>query len=408
MNSNRTEMSRRALLAMGGAAGLGVALPALAQKQYGPGVTDTEIKIGNILPYSGPASAYGTLGKTLQGYFNKVNEQGGVNGRKLKLLSLDDGYNPAKTVEQARKLVEQEEVLFIGAVLGTACNLAIQKYMNAKKVPQLFVQSGASRWNDPKNFPWTMGFQPSYQIEASIQAKHILQTKPNAKIGILFQNDDLGKDYLKGFLDGLGDKGKSMIVAQLSYEFSDPTIDSQLVQLKGSGADVFYSVTTPKFAAMAIRRSAEMGWKPTQYLASVSASLQSTIKPAGFENAQGLITATFMRDPSDPVDRQTPEVRDYLAFMGKYCPEVNPNDTLNALAYSMGMLMEHVLKQAGDTLTRENVMKQATSLDLTLPMVRGGSRVKTSPTDYAPLKQLQMLRVNGELYEALGPVQPQL
>jgi branched-chain amino acid transport system substrate-binding protein len=409
MKLDRAEISRRAVLAigLGGVAGLGTALPAFAQKQYGPGVTDTEIKIGNILPYSGPASSYGTMGKALQGYFDRLNAQGGINGRKIKLLSVDDGYNPAKTVEQARKLVEQEEVLFLGAVLGTATNLAIQKYMNARKVPQLFVQSGASRWNDPKNFPWTMGFQPSYQIEAAIHARHILQNKPNAKVGVLFQNDDLGRDYLKGFLEGLGDKAKAMVIAQLSYEFSDPTIDSQLVQLKAAGVDTFFNVSTPKFAAMAIRRSAEIGWKPTHYLASVSASLQSVIKPAGLDNAQGVITATFMRDPSDPVERETPEVRDYLAFMARYYAAGNPNETLNALAYSMGMLMEHVLKQAGNTLTRENVMQQATALDLTLPMVRGGARVKTSPTDYAPVKQLQMLRVKGELYEALGPVQPQ-
>ena len=408
MTFHRTDISRRAVLAigLGGAAGLGTALPAFAQKQYGPGVTDTEIKIGNILPYSGPASSYSVIGKTLQGYFNRLNEQGGVNGRKIRLLSLDDGYNPSKTVEQARKLVEQEEVLFIGAVLGTATNLAIQKYMNAKKVPQLFVQSGASRWNDPKNFPWTMGFQPSYQVEAAIHARHILQNAPNAKIAILSQNDDLGRDYLKGFLDALGDKAKAMVVSQQTYEFTDPTIDSQLVQFKASGADTFFNVSTPKFAAMAIRRSAEIGWKPTQYLGSVAASFQSVIKPAGLENAQGLITATFIRDASDPVQRQTPEVRDYLAFMAKYYPEGNPNENLNGLAYNMGMLMEQVLKQAGDTLTRENVMKQATALELTLPMLSAGMRVKTSPTDYAPLEQLQMLRVKGEAYEPFGPVQP--
>ncbi|CAN7749071.1 ABC transporter substrate-binding protein [Pseudorhodoferax sp. LjRoot39] len=401
-DGDRAGLSRRATLALG----LATALPARAQKSYGHGVSDTEIKIGNILPYSGPASSYGTMGKALQGYFNKVNAQGGVNGRKLKLLSLDDGYNPAKTVEQARKLVEQEEVLFIGAVLGTATNLAIQKYMNAKKVPQLFVQSGASRWNDPKVFPWTMGFQTSYQVEAAIHARHILQHQPNARIGVLYQNDDLGKDYLKGFLDALGDKAKPMVVAQLSYEFSDPTIDSQLVQLRAAGVDTFFNVSTPKFAAMAIRRSAEMGWKPTHYLASVSASLQSVIKPAGIDNAQGVITATFMRDPSETAERDTPEVREFSAFMAQYYPEGNPYETLNALAYSMGQLMEKVLQQAGEQLTRENVMRQAAALDLTLPMVRAGMRVKTSPSDYAPLEQLQMLRLKGDTYERFGPVLP--
>jgi branched-chain amino acid transport system substrate-binding protein len=400
---DRSEISRRAVLALG----LAGTAPVWAQpKQYGPGVTDTEIKIGNILPYSGPASAYGTMGKALQGYVNKLNEQGGVNGRKIKLLSVDDAYNPSKTVEQARKLVEQEEVLFVGAVLGTASNLAIQKYMNAKKVPQLFVQSGASRWNDPKNFPWTMGFQLSYQVEGSLHAKHILQTRPNARIGVLFQNDDLGRDYLKGFLDALGDKAKGMVVAQLSYEVSDPTIDSQLVQLKASGADTFFNVSTPKFAAMAIKRSAEIGWKPQQYVVSVSASLQSVIKPAGLDNAQGLISATYMRDPSDPTQRDAPEMREYFAFMAKYYPEGNANETLNALAYSIGMLIEKVLQQAGNNLTRENVMRQAAALDFSLPMVRPGMRVKTSATDFAPLEQMQLLQIKGELYEPLGPVLP--
>jgi branched-chain amino acid transport system substrate-binding protein len=399
-NWDRAGLSRRATLALG----LGTALPAVAQKAYGPGVTDTEIKIGNIVPYSGPLSTFGTMGKALGGYFAKVNDQGGVNGRKLRLISLDDGYNPAKTVEQARKLVEQEEVLFIGAVLGTVTNLAIQKYMNARKVPQLFVQSGASRWNDPRNYPWTIGFQTSYQLEGHIHAKHILQNAPGAKIGVLYQNDDLGKDYLKGFLDELGDKAKTMVTAQLSYEVTDPTVDSQLVQLKASGADHFFNVCAPKFAAMAIRRSAEIGWKPTQHLISVSVSLQSVLKPAGFENAQGLISATFMREPTDPAQRDTPEVRDFLAFMGKYYPEGNPNETLNGLAYSMGMLMERVLQQAGNELTRENVMRQAAALDLTLPMISAGMRVKTSPTDFAPLKQLQLLRFKGEAFEPFGPL----
>jgi ABC-type branched-subunit amino acid transport system substrate-binding protein len=399
-NWDRAGLSRRATLALG----LGTALPAVAQKAYGPGVTDTEIKIGNIVPYSGPLSTFGTMGKALGGYFAKVNDQGGVNGRKLRLISLDDGYNPAKTVEQARKLVEQEEVLFIGAVLGTVTNLAIQKYMNARKVPQLFVQSGASRWNDPRNYPWTIGFQTSYQLEGHIHAKHILQNAPGAKIGVLYQNDDLGKDYLKGFLDELGDKAKTMVTAQLSYEVTDPTVDSQLVQLKASGADHFFNVCAPKFAAMAIRRSAEIGWKPTQHLISVSVSLQSVLKPAGFENAQGLISATFMREPTDPAQRDTPEVRDFLAFMGKYYPEGNPNETLNGLAYSMGMLMERVLQQAGNELTRENVMRQAAALDLTLPMISPGMRVKTGPTDFAPLKQLQLLRFRGEAFEPFGPL----
>ena len=403
MTSDRTDISRRALLAVG----LATTLPAFAQKQYGPGVTDTEIKIGNIVPYSGPASSYGTIGKTLQGYFNKVNAEGGINGRKIKLLSLDDAYNPAKTVEQARKLVEQEEVLFIGATLGTATNLAIQKYMNARKVPQLFVQTGASRWNDPKNFPWTIGFQPSYQVEGALHARHILQNTPNARIGVLIQNDDLGRDYQKGFLDGLGDKAKTMVVSQQTYESSDPTIDSQLVQLKASGANTLFSVCTPKFAAMTIRRSVEIGWRPVQYMASVGASLQSALKPAGFENAQGVITATFMRDPADAAERATPETREYMAFMAKYHPEGNPTEAFNVLAYSMGMLMQHVLQQAGDTLTRENVMRHAAALDLTLPMVRAGMRVKTGPGDYAPLEQLQMQRFKGEVYEPFGPVQPQ-
>jgi branched-chain amino acid transport system substrate-binding protein len=277
------------------ALGLAAAGGALAQKKYDTGATDTEIKVGHLVPYSGPVSAYGTIGKSVSAYFAKVNADGGINGRKVNVLSLDDAYTPSRTVEQARKLVEQDEVLLMFGTLGTAHNMAIQRYMNAKKVPQLFVATGATRFGDPKGFPWTMGWQPTYQAEGQIYAQHILSTKPNAKIGILMQNDDFGKDYLKGFLDGLGDKAKAMVVSQQTYEVTDPTVDSQLVALKGSGADVFFSITTPKFAAQAIRKIAEIGWKPTHYLASVSQSVTSVFKPAGFENAKGVISAAYLR-----------------------------------------------------------------------------------------------------------------
>ena len=404
MTSITPRPSRR-LWTAGFALALGLAaVGAQAQKKYDTGATDTEIKLGHLVPYSGPVSAYGTIGKTISAYFAKVNAEGGINGRKVNVLSLDDAYNPAKTVEQARKLVEQDEVLLLFAPLGTAHNMAIQRYMNAKKVPQLFVATGATRFGDPKAFPWTMGWQPTYQAEGQIYAQHILSNKPNAKIGILMQNDDFGKDNLKGFLDGLGDKAKTMVVAQATYETSDPTVDSQLVALKAAGADTFYSITTPKFAAMAIRKVAEMGWKPTQYLSSVSVSVSAVLKPAGFENAKGVISATYLRDPSDPKNHDTKEMKEYLAFLKQYYPAGNPDDSLNVIGYSSAQTMEHVLRKAGDDLTRANIMKIAANMSMSLPMLYPGIEIKTGPDDFYPVEKMQPQQFDGTRYVPLGPV----
>jgi len=390
--------------ALGCAVALLLPTAALAQKKYDPGASDTEIRIGHTIPYSGPASAYGAQGKAILAWFQKVNDEGGVNGRKLKLLSMDDAYNPAKTVEAVRKLVEQDEVLFIGGALGTPQNAAIQKYLNAKKVPQLFVSTGASRWNDPKNFPWTMGIVPSYHTEGLIYAQHILANKPGARIAVLYQNDDFGKDYLKGFLDGLGDKAKTMIVGQQSYEVTDPTVDSQLVTLKATNADTFFNVTTPKFAAMAIRKLPEMGWKPVHYLASVSGAVSSTLKPAGLENSIGIITCTYLRDPADPEQAGTPEVAAFTAWMKKYNPGADPTDMLYVSGQVIAQAMVEVLKKAGDNLTRENVMKVAASLDTALPMQYPGVNLKTSADDFAPVERMRPQRFNGTRYESFGAV----
>ena len=391
-------------LAIAGLAALAISTTALAQKKYDSGATDTEIKIGGISPYSGPASAYGAIGKAIGAYIDKVNAEGGVNGRKLKWISLDDGYNPAKTVEQARKLVEEDEVLFIFNPLGTPSNSAIHKYMNTKKVPQLFVATGATKWGDPKNFPWTMGWQPSYQSEAKVFAGHILDTKPNAKIAILYQNDDFGKDYVKGFEDGLGEKGKSMIISKISYEVTDPTIDSQMVSLKGSGADMFFDVTTPKFAAQAIKKAAELGWKPTHYLVSVSASVGAVMTPAGPENGVGVYTASYLKDPTDPQFQKGKEWDDWLAWMKKYQPNGNLTDVNNIYGYTVAQGLVQVLKQAGDNLTRENIMKQAASLDLALPMMLPGVNVKTSADDFYPIEREQLARFDGKTWVLFGKV----
>ena len=399
-------ISKRAglLAALSTAALACLPLAAQAQKKYDPGATDTEIKIGNILPYSGPASAYGTIGKAMGAYFKKINDEGGINGRKINFISLDDAYNPAKTVEAARKLVEEDEVLLLLSPLGSAHNAAIIKYMNAKKVPHLFLATGATRWGDYKNFPWTMGWQPTYQAEGRIYAEHILKNKPGAKIAVLSQNDDFGRDYLKGLMDGLGDKAKTLVVAQATYEVTDPTIDSQLVSLKGSGADTFVNITTPKFAAMAIRKVVELGWKPTHYLTSVSQSIGAVLKPAGFENATGIISVEYLRDVVDPRWKGSLEVAEYTAFLKKYYPAGDLSDALNVIGYSQAQTMVDVLKRAGQNLTRENVMKQAASLDLVLPMVLPGIPVKTAADDYYPLERLQPVRFNGAAWEPMGPV----
>jgi ABC-type branched-subunit amino acid transport system substrate-binding protein len=378
--------------------------PAGAQKKYDPGASDTEIRIGNIMPYSGPASAYGTIGKAQAAYFRMINEHGGINGRKINFISYDDGYSPPKTVEQARKLVEGDEVLLIFQSLGTAPNSAIQKYMNARKVPQIFVATGATKWGDPKNFPWTMGFQPNYQSEGRIYAKYILDKHPAGKIAVLFQNDDYGKDVLKGVRDGLGDKN-AMIVAEMPYEPADPTVDSQIVRLKASGADIFINITTPKFAAQAIKKVAELGWKPLHILNNVSASIGSVLRPAGFENARGIITTTYLKDPTDPALAKDPGLMAWTAFMDKYYPEGDKTNSSNVSAHATAALLVQVLKQCGDNLTRENVMRQAANLkDVELEMLMPGIKVNTSPKDYFPLEELQMRRFSGERWESFGPI----
>jgi len=379
--------------------------PALAQKKYDVGATDTEIKIGNIMPYSGPASSYGVIGKTEEAYFRKINTEGGINGRKINFISYDDGYSPPKTVEQARKLVESDEVLFIFNSLGTPPNSAIQRYMNEKKVPQLFVATGATKWNDPKNFPWTMGFQPNYQSEARIYAKYILREKPNAKIAVLYQNDDYGKDYLKGLKDGLGAKAASMIVAEESYETTEPTIDSHIVKLKSTGADVFFNASIPKFAAQAIKKVSEIEWKPLHLLNNVSASIGATIKPAGFDNSQGIISSAYLKDPTDPQWKDDAGMKTFNAFLDKYYPEANRTDINVIYGYTVSQTMVQVLKKCGDNLTRENVMKQAASIKgLELGSLLPGIKVSTSATDFAPIEQLQLEKFEGDTWHRFGDI----
>jgi len=384
---------------------LGLALHAAAQKKYpDPGVSDKEIKIGNTNPYSGPASAYGAIGKSIAAYFKMVNDRGGINGRKISFLSYDDSYSPPKTVEMVRKLVEQDEVLFVFQTLGTPSNTAIHQYMNDNKVPQMMVATGATKWNDPKGFPWTMGWQPSYQAEARIYAQHILKTKPNAKIAVLYQNDDYGKDYLKGLHDGLGAK-TSMIVKEVSYEVSDPTVDSQIVQLQASGADVFFNITTPKFAAMAIRKAYDIGWHPTQYLNNVSIGIKSVLAPAGLEKSVGLITLGYLKEPTDKQFENDPAIVKWREFMKKYNPDGSLIDNLNVYGYSVGESIAQVLRQCGDDLSRENVMRQAASLksfrvDTLLP----GVMVSTSASDFAPIEAGQLQRFDGKEWVRFGDV----
>jgi branched-chain amino acid transport system substrate-binding protein len=379
--------------------------PSFAQKKYDTGATDTEIKIGNITPYSGPASAYGVIGKTEEAYMRKINAEGGINGRKINFISYDDTYSPPKTVEQARKLVESDEVLLIFNSLGTPPNSAIHKYMNTKKVPQLFVATGATKWNDPKDFPWTMGWQPNYQSESQIYAKYILKNHPNAKIAILYQNDDYGKDYVKGLKDGLGAKAASMILIEESYEVTQPTIDSNIVKLKSLDADVFFNVTTPKFAAQAIKKMNEIGWKPLHILNNVAASIGSVMKPAGFENSQGIISSAYFKDPTDPQWKDDAAMKAWNEFLDKYFPEANRADASVMYGYIVSQGLEHVLKACGDDLTRANVMKQAASIkDFEPRGLLPGVKVNTSPTDFAPLSQLQLMRFKGETWELFGEV----
>ncbi|MGY3618360.1 ABC transporter substrate-binding protein [Bradyrhizobium sp. USDA 10063] len=377
---------------------------AAAGTKYDTGATDTDIKIGNIMPYSGPASAYSVIGRTEAAYFHMVNDEGGINGRKINFISYDDSYSPPKTVEQARKLVESDGVLLIFNSLGTPTNSAIQRYMNQKKVPQLFVATGATKWADPKDFPWTMGWQPNYQTEARIYARYILEHKPNAKIAVLYQNDDYGKDYLKGLVDGLGDKA-NMIVAKDSYDVSEPTISSHIVNLQASGADVLFTVATPKFAAQAIREVRQLGWDPLFILNNVSASIGAVLKPAGFENAKGIVSAAYMKDETDPKWTSEPDSKEWAAFLDKYMPDADKSDAGVAVGYSVARTLVHVLKMCGDNLIRENVMKQAANLKNFDPgLLLPGIKINTSASDFSPIQQLQLMRFNGTSWELFGPV----
>ncbi len=379
--------------------------PAAAQKKYGPGVTDKEIKIGNTNPYSGPASAYGSIGKALQAYFDMVNAKGGVNGRKIVFVSLDDGYSPPKTVEQARKLVERERVLLIFQSLGTPTNSAIHRYMNKRKVPQLFVATGATKWAQPKKYPWTMGWQPNYQTEGQIYAKYILENVKDPKIAVLYQNDDYGKDYLHGLREGLGDKADKLIVSALPYEVTSPTVDAQIVQLKNSGANVFVNVTTPKFAAQAIKKVADLGWKPVHLLNNVSTSPSRVLKPAGLEKSVGIISTAYIKEPTDPQWKDDADYKEWLAWMKKYHPKASLANTFNVYAYSVAATLVKVLEQAGDNLTRENVMKQAANLKgVRVPMLLPGITITTGPGDYRPIEQMQLMKFNGKSWELFGKV----
>lgn len=398
MISRRTFLHTSALSAAALAVGARSASAANA-----PGVTDTEIKIGQTMPYSGPASSYGVIGKTQTAYFKMLNEQGGINGRKLNLISLDDGYNPSKTVEQVRRLVEQDQVACLFNTLGTGPNAAIRPYLNDNKVPQLFVASGASMWNDPKHFPWTTGFNPSYQTEASIYGQYILKKTPKAKIGVLYQNDAFGKDYLTGLKDGLGAANAAMVVKEASYETSEPTVDSQVIALQASGADVFLIAATPKFAAQAIRKGFDIGWQPARYLTNVSLSVNSVMKPAGLDKSKGLITAYYGKDPSDPKWKDDAGYKEWAAFVAKYMTPAELADSNASYGFTAAQTMVQVIKQCGSDLSRENILKQATNLkDVSLPMLLPGMKLNTSPDNYFPIRQMQLAEFNGESWQLFG------
>lgn len=377
---------------------------AVAQKKYDVGVTDSEIKIGNIMPYSGPASAYAIIGKTMTAYFQMINDGGGINGRKINFISYDDAYSPPKTVEQTRKLVESDEVFLLFAPLGTAGNIAIQKYMNSKKIPQLFVASGASRWGDPQNFPWTIGWAPNYRAEARVYARYILENHPDAKIGILYQNDDFGKDYLHGLKDVLQDKYDRIVVSSTSYEVSVPTVDSQVVSIRAANPDLFLNFSSPKFAAQAIKKIAELGWKPVHIMSNVSASVGAVLRPAGLENSKGILTAYYQMDVTDAQWNSNPGMQKFRSFLNKYFPEADKSEVGPMTGYNMSSGLVEVLKRCGDNLTRENVMKVAANLDLEIDGFLPGVRVKTSPTDFYPVEQVQMLKFTGENWKPFGPV----
>ena len=399
-----TRMKRRTFAAGSAAFALAPAIVA-AQKKYDPGVSDKEIKLGHTNPYSGPLSAYGVIGKAEAAYWAMVNDQGGINGRKVNFISYDDGFSPPKTVEMVRKLVEDDQVFAIFQLLGTPTNTVVHKYLNQKKVPQLFVATGASKWGDPKNFPWTMGWQPDYSTEGGIYAKHMLAQHKGEKIGVLWQNDDSGKDYVGGFMKGLDKENEKMVVASVSYEVTDPTVDSQVIQLKNSGATVFFNDAAPKQAAQAIRKVADLGWKPAHYLANVSASVTSVLKPAGLENSQGIITAAYLKDPTDTQWATTPDFIEWKAWMAKYHPTGNASDSFNAYAYAVTATMHECLKRCGDELTRANLMKQAASMkNLVVPMLLPGIKINTSPTDFYPIQSVRLQRFKGETWELFGDV----
>ena len=376
--------------------------PAFAQKTYGPGVSDTEVKIGTTTPFSGPASAYSAGAVSATAYFQMINEQGGINGRKITFVALDDAYSPPKTVEQTRKLIESEEVLFIVNPVGTASNLAVVKYVNQKQVPDLFIGTGATIFNDPEHYPWTLSWTPHYASEGEIYARYIRNTKPNAKIGILSQNDDLGRDYLLGFRRGLGDKASQMIVSSMTYNVTDPTVDSQIVSLKTAGADVFLIITTPKFSAQAIRKAFDIDWHPEKFVVSVGSSIAGAIKPAGFEASKGVVSAAYQKDPADPQWQNDPAMKAWHLWMDKYNPHINKSDYYAPYGYNIAFAITQIIKQCGDNLTRENIMKQATHLDMELPLLLPGIRLKTSPDDHRPIKQMNLVRFDGERYVLFG------
>jgi branched-chain amino acid transport system substrate-binding protein len=379
--------------------------PVAAQPKYDPGASDTEIRIGNIVPYSGPASVYSVYGKVFEGYFNRVNEHGGIGGRKIRLLSYDDAYSPPKTVEQARRLVEGDEVLFLFGGVGTPTNAAILKYMNVKKVPLLYAASGSSLFADPEHYPWAIGFQPNYEAEGRMYASYILANQPSAKIAVLYQFDDFGKDLLKGLSDGLGDKAATMVVGTSSYDVATPSIDSQILQLKASGADVLMDFTTPKFATQAIRKVAEIGWKPTHFVASVASHVGSVLKPAGFENAVGVMTGRWVKDPNDPATQNDAGIVEWRQFMKAYYPGGDQTNAINVIAYVLAQTLEHMLRNCGDDLSRENILKQATSLEgFESDLLISGVKIRPSPRDYLVVRDLQMGRFDGESYRQQGPL----
>jgi branched-chain amino acid transport system substrate-binding protein len=398
-------MGRRAFVAGASTVAAFPAPAAFSQKKYDDGASDSEIKLGNTNPYSGPASSYGAIGKTIDIYWKAVNAAGGINGRKITFLSMDDGYSPPKTVEVVRQLVEQDKIFALFQPLGTPCNTAIHKYMNQKKVPQLFVATGASKWGDPKNFPWTMGFQPDYHTEAVIYAKHMLANVKDAKVGVLMQNDDFGRDYLDGFKEGLGKDNLGKIVKQVTYEVTDPTVDSQIIQLKDSGANVFMNITAPKQAAQAIRKAADIGWKPAHYLVNVSVSVAAVMKPAGFDNSEGIITASYLKDATDHQWDNDEEMKTWSAWMDKNMPGANKADANHVYGYAASTLMHETLKRCGDNLTRANLMKQASSFQkFRVPMLLPGITVNTSPTDFYPIQAVQLSRFKKDSWDLFGEI----